>query len=565
MSKNWWKTSVAYQIYVRSFYDSDGDGMGDLRGIIEKLDYLEQLGINAIWVTPFYPSPLDDNGYDISNFKAVDPSLGTLEDAKELIEKAHQRGIRVFLDYVMNQTSDEHPWFIESKSSKDNPKRNYYLWAPGRLDSSNKKVAPNNWASFFGGSAWNYSAETDEYYMKIFSDKMPDMNWDYEPLRKEMADVAKFWLELGVDGFRMDAIAHLGRDLSFENSQLAGPWELANDWSKFSNREVLYDYLHELHNEVFSQYNVLTIGEVGGGAQLPDALKYVNKERPAIDMVFNFDTVWCNNIEYKIILEPIKVKVDVEKLRERLNYWLRGSMEAEIAFPMYWTNHDHPRALSQYGSVEYHQVSGRLLAMVLLSLPGMIFIYNGEEIGMTNVDYQRLDDFKDASSRNFIRDNLGKYTEEQIMNHLRYAGRDSGHLPFQWSSEPYGGFSQAEPYLQMNQNYQWINAKDQMDDPKSIWSTYQQMIQLRLHSEHSKTLTHGDFEFYDNQHQEVLIFVRRYKNHEIITLANFCDEYIEYPIMEGEVLMSNYASNDMKGLQPFEARLIRREYYEENS
>lgn len=565
MQKDWWKTSVAYQIYIRSFYDSDGDGMGDLRGIIEKLDYLKTLGINAIWITPFYPSPLDDNGYDISDFMAVDPSLGTLEEAKELIEKAHSLGIKVLLDYVMNQTSDEHPWFIESKSSVDNPKRSYYLWAPGRVNPAGERVEPNNWGAFFGGPAWNYSPETDQYYMKIFSDKMPDINWDYEPLRKEMAQVARFWLDLGVDGFRMDAIAHLGRDLSFKNSKLAGPWELAYDWSKFSNRDVLYDYLHELHKDVFQHYNVLTIGEVGGGAKLPDALKYVNKERPAIDMVFNFDTVWCNGLENRTILKPEKIKVNVAELRKRLVYWLKGSIEAGIAFPMYWTNHDHPRALSQYGDINFHQVSGRLLAMVLLSLPGMIFIYNGEEIGMTNVDYQSLEDFKDASSRNFIRDHKHKYTSEQIMTHLRYAGRDNGHLPFQWSNTKYGGFSTSEPYLKMNDNYQWINAEDQMNDQQSIWSMYREMIQLRLESDYSSILTQGNFDVLDHQHPDVFVFVRRYENHEIITLANFRDHYVQYPIMSGKVLQSNYETYDHKGLQPYEGRLIWREYDEKNS
>ncbi len=566
MAKQWWKTTVGYQIYIRSFYDGNNDGMGDLQGIIEKLDYLEALGINAIWITPFYPSPLDDNGYDISDFKAVDPSLGTLEQAKELIEKAHQKGIKVLLDYVMNQTSDEHPWFIEAKSSLDNPKRNYYLWANPRINPEGKKVAPNNWGSFFGGSAWNYSKETDQYYMKIFSDKMPDLNWDYPALRKEMADVARFWLDLGVDGFRMDAIAHLGRDLSFRNSRKGKPWEIVSDWSKFSNREVLYDYLHELYLDVFQHYDILTIGEVGGGAKLKEALKYVNKDRPAIDMVFNFDTVWCNNIMgLELIKKPLKIEVDVKALRKNLSYWIKGSMKAGIAFPIYWTNHDHPRVLSQYGSIEYHKVSGKLLAMVLLSLPGMIFIYNGEEIGMTNADYRHFKDFKDASSRKFIEMHKATLTKKEIINHLSYTARDHGHLPMQWSSKKYGGFSQKEPYLKMNENHQWINVEDQMNDPDSIWSMYQAMIRLRLKSKYSEILTQGDFATLDNNNPDVFVFVRRNKNHEIITIGNFKDRVVAYPEVKGEILMSNYETQLDSKLQPFEGRLIVREYYEKNS
>lgn len=565
MSATWWQTSVGYQIYIRSFMDGNNDGMGDILGIIQKLDYLEELGVNALWITPFYPSPLDDNGYDISDFKAVDPKLGTIEQAKELIEKAHQRGIKVLLDYVMNQTSDEHPWFIEAKASLDNPKRNFYLWAKPRFDPKGNKVAPNNWGSFFGGSAWNYSQETDQYYMKIFSNKMPDLNWSYAPLRKEMADVARFWLDLGVDGFRMDAIAHLGRDLSFRNSRKAGPWDIVGDWSKFSNREVLYDYLHELHREVFRHYNVLTIGEVGGGAKLKDALKYVNKQRPAIDMVFNFDTVWCNNIGNSLLLKPIDIEVDVIELRKRLSYWIKGSMKAKIAFPIYWTNHDHPRALSQYGSVQYHQASGKLLAMVLLSLPGMPFIYNGEEIGMTNADYQNLKEYQDVSSQNFIKAHKDKLTRKEMINHLHYTARDHGHLPMQWSRQKHGGFSSQEPYLKMNKNHEWINVEQQMTDPESIWSMYQSMIQLRLKSKYSKILTQGSFETLDPKNPEVLVFVRRYKNHEIITIANFKAHTVEYKDITGEVLVSNYKTTQANILQPFEGRIVVRKYDEKNS
>lgn len=539
---DWVKKSVGYEIYPRSFYDSNQDGMGDIQGIISKLDYLEYLGVNLLWIGPFYPSPLDDNGYDVSEFCDVDPSLGTLEDIKELIQLAHQKSIRIIFDYVMNQTSDEHPWFIESKSSTNNPKREYYLWAKGK-----GKNPPNNWGSFFGGSAWNYSQETDEYYMKIFSNKMPDLNWSSKNVQNEMAAVAKFWLDLGVDGFRMDAIAHLGRDMSFKDSTLKEENGIAYDWSKFSNREVLYTYLNNLHNQVFSKYSCVTIGEVGGGAKLDSALRYVNQKKPAIDMVFNFDSVWCLNDDGS---------TNVVELKKTINYWITGSRKAGIYLPQYWTNHDHPRAMSQYGNLEYFKESGKLLALVLLGLYGLPFIYNGEEIGMTNVDYTQLSDFKDVSSQNYFKMNQNKQSEQEMMEHIRKSGRDHGHLPMQWSDEKYAGFSNKSPYLKVNGNYKEINVQQQLNDSDSILNFYKQMIELRLKSQYSKTLIDGDFKLVLARHKQIFGYIREDDTFIITVLANMSNSKANYRLTDKEILLQNYEAHKKGVLQPYEAILM---------
>lgn len=536
----WVKESVGYEIYPRSFYDGNGDGMGDIQGIIKKLDYLSDLGINLIWIGPFYPSPLDDNGYDVSDFMNVDPQLGTLADIKQLIQKAHQLGIRVMFDFVMNQTSDEHPWFIESCQNKNSEKRDYYIWQKGK--SQNRP--PTNWGSFFGGSAWKYDKQSDEYYMKIFSDKMPDLNWSNPKVRFEMGKVAKFWLDLGVDGFRMDAIAHLARDMKFVDSKKKKIDGVVGDWSKFSNRKELYTYLKQLHQEVFSQYNCLTIGEVGGGAKIKDALKYI----PSIDMVFNFDACWCLTADNK---------VDVMRLKNTINYWITNSLKHGIYLPQYWLNHDHPRVMSQYGSQKYFKESGKALALLLLSLYGLPFIYNGEEIGMQNALYDKLSDFKDVSSQNYIKLNAHRLSEQEMLNHLRNNSRDHGHLPMQWTSEKYAGFSVKEPYLKVNLDYQKVNVAQQLQDKDSILNFYRQMIQLRLNSKWSEVLQSGDFELIESQHPQIFGFRRKLNNRSLLVLVNLSEQDTTYSVAEGEIIISNIDSHKPHSLGAYEGIIMR--------
>jgi oligo-1,6-glucosidase len=559
MSALWWKEAVGYQIYPRTFYDANGDGIGDLQGIISKLDYIQNLGVNLLWIGPFYRSPMDDNGYDVSDFYQVDPIFGTLEDAKALIDEAHQRGIKIILDLVLNHTSDEHPWFIESRSSTDNPKRNYYIWRKGKIDKKGHRQPPNNWGSFFEGSAWNYDAQSDEYYMKIFSNKMPDLNWDHAPLRQDMYAMARWWLDLGVDGFRVDAIAHLARDLSFEDSTLKlNAYGVAPDWSKFSNREALFDYIHEFHHEVLKHYDCMSVGEVGGGASAEAGLRYAGYDAEAFNMVFNFDHCWETNVMDPKV-EDDQIKTNVKRLKRKMNYWITA-MEGKAWLPQYWLNHDHPRVMSQYGHAQdFHRESGTMLGCVLLSLKGTPFIYNGEEIGMTNVDYTAFEDFGDVWVKNNYQKLLQKDSAERVLRHLRRTSRDNARTPMQWSDEPHGGFSTAQPIQKINQNYRTINVQKQLSEDNSILQTYRFLIHLRRHSIYKDTLIYGSFELYRAEHPDVFAFVRQ-GSHKLMIIANFRANSLPFRIKEKvkQVIYSNYHRDEYQTQQlaPFEALIV---------
>lgn len=520
--ENWWKSAVGYQIYPRSFMDSNNDGVGDLQGIISKLDYLEKLGVNLLWISPFYKSPMDDNGYDVSDFYQVDPLFGCLEDAKELIKKAHEKDIKIALDLVLNHSSDEHPWFMESRSSLDNPKRNYYIWRKGKVNEKGERIPPTNWGSFFEGSAWNYDSTTDEYYMKIFSNKMPDFNWDYKPLRDELYAMSKWWLDLGVDGFRVDAIAHLGRDLSFSDSEMPlNHYGVAPDWSKFSNREQLFDYIHEFHDEVLSKYDCMTVGEVGGGASVEAGLKYAGYKAKAFNMVFNFDHNWQNNIHQAKYLSDEELRTDVIGLKNTFNRWILG-MKGKGWLPQYWLNHDHPRVMSQYGDpLHHHKESGSMLGAVLLTLPGTPFIYNGEEIGMTNCDYTSIDDFKDVWVKNQYNEMIKHDPADIVLRDLRRKSRDNARTPMQWSSAENAGFSTHAPVQKCVGNYPDINVEKQETEKDSILNAYRKLIDLRRFSKYSDTLVFGDFKLVQKDHEDVMAYTRSDKKHKLLVIANF--------------------------------------------
>lgn len=555
--EKWWKSAVGYQIYPRSFCDSNNDGVGDLKGIISKLDYLEELGVNLLWISPFYKSPMDDNGYDVSDFYQVDPLFGTIDDAKELIKKAHQKDIKIVLDLVLNHSSDEHPWFVESRSSLDNPKRNYYIWKPGRKDENGNLVPPTNWGSFFEGSAWNYDEISGEYYMKIFSNKMPDFNWDYKPLREELYKMSKWWLDLGVDGFRVDAIAHLGRDLSFEDSEMElNQFGVAPDWSKFSNREQLFDYIHEFYDEVLSKYDCMTVGEVGGGASVEAGLKYAGYDAKAFNMVFNFDHNWQNNIHQAKYLDDEDLKTDVIGLKKTFNRWIQG-MDGKGWLPQYWLNHDHPRVMSQYGDPKHHHTeSGSLLGAVLLTLPGTPFIYNGEEIGMTNCDYESINDFNDVWVKNQYREMIKHDPEDIVLRDLRRKSRDNARTPMQWNGKEFAGFSTHTPVQKCVSNYPLINVEKQDKDPNSILNAYRTLIKLRRDSKYSDTLVFGDFELVQEDHEDVMAYLRTDKKNSLIVIANFRSKEIEFELDEklDEIIYTNVKRTDkeVKSLKPFE-------------
>lgn len=556
--KIWWKEAIGYQIYPRSFKDSNNDGIGDLPGIISKLDYLADLGVNLLWISPFYKSPMDDNGYDVSDYFQVDPVFGTKEDALSLIAEAHKRGMKVILDLVMNQTSDEHPWFVESKSSKDHPKRDYYIWKEPKRDEEGNPLPPNNWASFFGGSCWEYDAQSDQYYMKIFSKKMPDLNWANPALRQAMYEVADWWLSHGVDGFRMDAIAHLAKDQTFEDSTMElNDDGVACDWEKFSNRKELFDYIHEFHDLVLNKYDTVTVGEVGGGAQPEDSIKYAGYGEHGFNMVFNFDHCWKNGAFGSEDKTDEELVVNVLDLKQTFKRWYDAT-KGKAWLPQYWLNHDHPRVMSQYGDPKhYHKESGKMLATALYFMPGTPFIYNGEEIGMTNVDYTNISDFQDVWVRNYYEANKGKIDEEKMLIHLRRTSRDNARTPMQWSAHRHAGFSEAKPSMKVNGNYKQINVENQLKDPTSILQHYRAVLALR--KAHQEVFVYGDYALYEPEHKDVYAYTRTSKEGKtILVVCNFRNHEVKlkHTLAYQEVWLSNYSHVPSRTLAPFESFVV---------
>ena len=544
MERKWWKEAVGYQIYPRSFNDTNGDGIGDLRGIIEKLDYLEDLGIDLIWICPFYKSPMDDNGYDVSDYYDIDPMFGSMDDCKELIEKAHNKGIRIIADLVLNHTSDEHPWFIEAKSSLDNKYRDFYIWKQGK-EVEGKEVEPTNWASFFGGSAWRKDENTDEYFMKIFSDKMPDLNWENSELRNEMYKMANWWLDLGIDGFRVDAVAHIARDNTFTDSKLDLYNGYAPDWGKFSNLPDVHKFLKEFNKEVLSGKDVMTVGEVGGDATPLQALDYVGENEDEFNMVFNFDH--NHALDFR---SGDTNKIDLDRLKVVFEKWQTG-LYGKGWNAIYWLNHDQPRVLSHYGdtSEEYRVVSAKMLATAMYFMWGTPFLYNGEEIGMTNYPFTKLEEFTDVAIHNnykYAKAN-GLSIEDYIASNAN-TSRDNSRTPFQWSDQDYAGFSTAETWMKVNPNYKTINAASQINDPNSIFSYYKEVIKLRKDSKYKDLICYGNYKLELKKLDDIYTYSRDLDDQKLLVVTNFSSKTIEidFDFEVKEIILSNYSTVDLE-------------------
>lgn len=552
--KKWWMESFGYQIYVRSYYDSNNDGIGDLKGITEKLDYLHDLGVNLIWLCPFYDSPMDDNGYDVRNYYEVSSDYGTIEDFKALIDKAHKLGIKVIIDLVLNHTSDENNWFIESRKSVDNKYRNYYIWAKGQGDNP-----PTNWPSFFGGSAWKKDDVTNEYYLKIFSEKMPDLNWEYQPLREEMAKMANWWINLGCDGFRVDATSHLAK------APLEDVKDGENPFGKFSNLERLHDHIRFMNEEVFSKHDIMTVGEVGGCATVDDALKYTLKDRHELDMVFNFDHNWSNGAWGAS--DPDELYLDLINLKEIFNKWQLG-LYGKSWNALYWLNHDHPRIISHYGDpINYFKESGKMLATALYFMWGTPFIYNGEEIGMTNPDYKSINDFKDVSTLNAYNNekNNPGFSEEKFIRKTTIMCRDNARTIMQWNSSDYAGFSSVKPWNIITSNYPKINVENELNDQDSILNYYKKVISLRTKSSYKDVIVYGTYQQILENHPDLYAYIRSDDKKKLLVITNFRNKIVkinklEYNIVN--VLLSNYNKSDLSeenGLyvfEPYEAIVV---------
>ena len=555
----WWKEAIGYEIFPRSFYDANGDGVGDIKGIILKLPYIASLGVNLIWICPFYQSPMDDSGYDVSDFFTVDKSFGTNQDFKELIKFAHGLGIKVIIDLVLNHTSDEHPWFMESRKNKYSKYHQYYIWRDGRKNDQGQRVPPTNWQGYFEDSAWAYDEEAGQYYLKIFSKKMPDLNWEHEPLRKEMYHVAKFWLDLGVDGFRMDAIAHLAKDNQFKDSKLTvGPKGTVLNSTKFSSLPKIFDYLHEFKQEVLVRYpKALAIGEVGGGITPKEALQYASLNKGPLHMVFNFDTCWENGAfgsENKLDHE---LSTNVINLKHLFLKWYETNAQ-DTWLPVYWLNHDHPRVVSQYGSTKYRKESAKMLMITLLFMYGTPFLYYGEEIGMSNVDYDNLADFKDVSAMNYAKEASNRLTEEEIIRFLRRTSRVNARTPMQWSAENFAGFSITEPNIKLNRNYLFVNVALQEKDPQSILNFTRKAIELRKRPEVLHAVLEGKFKLEDSQHPDVFAYIHE-GEYPLLVVSNFRPYEVEFRLRHAikKTLLHNYPLMEKAGLilrlRPFES------------
>jgi glycosidase len=548
----WWKEAVGYQIYPKSFFDSNDDGIGDIAGIIQKIPHLKYLGINLIWICPIYKSPNDDNGYDVSDFYDVNPEFGTLDELKLLIHELHKNDIHIILDLVLNHTSDEHPWFIEAKKNIDSPYHDFYIW-------TKKK---NNLASFFGGPVWEYNEATDEYYMHIFSKKMPDLNWSNPKMREKIYEMTNFYLDLGVDGFRVDAIAHLGRDLTFSDGKLESGQELSSEFTKYSNLPVLHEYLQELNVNTFSKYNAVTIGEVGGGASIDVALLYSGFLRHEIDMVFTFDHCWENGGFAAIYKTNEEIKTNLVSLKAQFKRWQIG-IYGKAWNPIYWLNHDHPRLMSQYGNINKHKQSGKMLANVLLFMWGTPFIYNGEEIGMTNINYDDFSLFNDVGVQDIIKnyEKLG-LSKEQALVYLNRSSRDNARTPMQWNSAIYGGFSKHKPWIKEVGNHDSINVATQIKDPHSILNYYKACIKLRTDSVYKQTIVYGDFTLLLEDDPNLFVYKRTYQGQTLLVVNNFFDKEIELSLSGtiNEILINSYNDYDNKSLnrvlKPYEAFVV---------
>ena len=550
--KTWWKESIVYQIYPRSFQDSDGDGLGDLNGITSRMEYLKQLGINVIWLSPVYESPCDDNGYDISNYREILTDFGTMEDYDRMLLKAHECGIRIVMDLVVNHTSDEHPWFVESRKSVDNPYRDFYIWREGR-----DRKEPNNWGSCFSGSAWQWDEETRMYYLHLFSKKQPDLNWDNPRVREEVYDMMRFWCEKGIDGFRMDVISMISKDDHFPDGEV-GP-DGYGDFSPYvRNGPHVHEYLKEMNREVLSKYDLLTVGECSG-VTIEEAKRYASADGSELDMVFQFEHMDLDGGE---TFKWNDRSIDLVELKAVLSKW-QGELDGKAWNSLYWCNHDQPRMLSRLGntSPSYRETSAKMLAICLHMMQGTPYVYQGEELGMTNVRFADISQYQDIETLNMYKERLDEgYSKEEIMNSIYAKGRDNARTPMQWSGEVNAGFTKGTPWLEVNPNYTKINAESELSDPDSVFYYYQKLIRLR--KEHS-VFVNGEFTLLMEEDPQVFAYIRKEGDTEVLVCANFsetpaaCDLLSEWK--DGEVLIWNYKEKGETGvLRPYEAMMIRR-------
>lgn len=553
MNKAWWKEAVVYQIYPRSFMDSNGDGIGDLNGITEKLEYLKELGIDVIWLSPVYQSPNDDNGYDISDYQAIMEEFGTMEDYDRMLARAHELGIKIMMDLVVNHTSDEHAWFVESRKSVDNPYRDFYIWRKGKDGKE-----PNNWGSCFSGSAWKYDPQTDMYFLHLFSKKQPDLNWDNPKVRDQVFDMMNWWCEKGIDGFRMDVISLISKPEGLPDGI---PGETGYADSGCANGPHVHEYLKEMNRKVLSHYDLITVGEASG-VTLEEAKKYASADGSELNMVFQFehmgsgpeaDNRYGKWDSHKMLL-PVWKKI--------LSRWQTG-LEGKAWNSLFLSNHDQPRSVSWFGndSEQYREISAKMLGTCLHMMQGTPYVYQGEELGMCNAYFDQLDDYRDIESLNAYKEltETCGVSHEEMMGYLKRISRDNARTPMQWDDSANAGFTTGTPWIKVNSNYPKVNAKQEISDPDSVFSYYKKLIRLRHENE---IIVYGDYKLLAPENEALFIYTRMLGTQRLMVLCNFTEKEVSIPVevteqipADAQLLIGNYPEQKEKMLQAYEARV----------
>ena len=556
MDKKWWKESVVYQIYPRSFCDSNGDGIGDLRGIISKLDYLEELGVDVLWLSPIYKSPNDDNGYDISDYRDIMDEFGTLDDFDELLTKAHEHHLKIMLDLVVNHTSDEHKWFMESRSSKDNPYRDYYIWEKGKDGNP-----PNNWDSNFSGSAWEYDETTDMYYLHLFSTKQPDLNWRNEKVREEVYDLMKWWLDKGIDGFRMDVINMISKVKGYPDGKPIPGSKYGDRLPYVMNGPHVHEYLQEMNHRVLSKYDLITVGEAPC-TSVEDAQKYTGFDRDELNMVFTFEHM---DVDADNGLKWTDKKPDLVELKKVFSKWQTG-LDGVGWNSLYLNNHDQPRMVSRFGDDrKYWKESAKMLAICLHMMQGTPYIYQGEEIGMKNIEFQSIEECNDIEAINAYKEYTsdGRISPEDMMRYINKKGRDNARTPMQWNDTENAGFTTGTPWFTVNPNYKEVNVAEQEKDPDSILNFYKHLIQMR---KEYPIIVYGSYKLLYPDHKTAFVYERMLEDEKLLVACNFSAEELELEVpaefvqKEAELLISNYYEakiSEKLVLRPYEARVYR--------
>jgi len=546
MKKIWWKESVVYQVYWRSFYDSNGDGIGDLRGVIEKIDYIKDLGVDVIWINPFFTSPDVDNGYDIADYYTVMPKAGTMEDVEELIEVIHQKGMKVIMDLVVNHTSDQHPWFLESKSSKTNPKRDWYIWKDGKDGQP-----PNNWRSYFTPSAWELDEETGQYYLHSFAIEQPDLNWENPEVREEIYKMMRFWLDKGIDGFRMDVINLLAKLKGFPDAE--NPYDI----SYLGNNPGIHEYLQEMNEKVLRHYDIFTVGEIPFVTP-EDGVLYVGEDRQELNTLFHFEV--ADDM-------PTWDMVRYKRIQQR---WYDG-LWGKGWNSQFLNNHDHTRQVTRYGNdKEYRVESAKLLATMIHTLPGMPYVFQGEEIGMTGVRFDSIDDYQDIAMKNKYKELVASGKDpKDAFEQLLLLSRDNSRTPVQWNDGPQAGFTQGQPWIRLNPNYKEINVEQDLKNPNGVYRYYQKLIQLR--KEHP-VMVYGTYQNISGEDLSIFAYVREYEGVQMIVLLNISDEPSIFELPQGlkltaeEIILGNYelqaeSEGQQVQLKPHEARIYLNQFH----